>query len=81
MVLFSLIFQNDIIEASPVSNKESTINIVVMQTCKDLFYSTQRVDNYTEIKKIQVKVKFIICCSRIKTWCLPCVILQYTSTI
>ena len=73
-------FQNYRIETSPVSNKESTINIVVMQTCKDLFYSTQRVINYTKIKKIQLKVKFIYC-NCIKTWCLTCIIHQYTSAI
>ena len=78
---FPQFLQNDIIETSPVFNKDSTINIVVMQTCKELFYSRQRVDNYTKIKKIQFKVKFIIYCNCIKTWCLPYIICQYTSAI
>ena len=64
---FPKFLQNDIIETSPVFNEESTINIVVMHTCEDLSYSTQREDNYTNILKNTIKSQvynFIVIVSR-----------------
>ena len=41
---FPQFLQNDIIETIPVFNEESNINTVVMQTCKDLFYSSPKLE-------------------------------------
>ena len=53
-IIFLNFLQNGIKNASLVFNRESTINNMVIQTCKDFSHSTQRLDNYTKMKKYKL---------------------------